>query len=96
MKCKVQDLNLDPVDAGWQTLNACIHKGNMNVALVEASFKVYSMWCVVAERLSKFFPGISPSSFWGCGHPFITDGQPSKVRRFWGGGVYSFKYLLQW
>lgn len=43
-----------------------IHKGTMNVALIEAGYKVLSQWYLVPDHLSKMYPGSASFSFRGC------------------------------
>lgn len=70
----------------WRKRSIRIHKGILNVTLIEASYKVQARWYMVPERLAKIFPDASPLCFGGCGqigtHLHIWWTCP-KVRRFW-------------
>lgn len=66
-----RDLGIAPELEDWRTWTTCIHKGIMNVALIEAGYKVLTRWYLWVlgepERLSKKYQDSSPSCFRDCG-----------------------------
>lgn len=52
-----RDLSLAPEVEDWHKWNTQIHKGVLNVALIEASYKVHARGYLVPEPLSKMYPG---------------------------------------
>lgn len=62
-----KDLGVEIDKQNWQTWTLRIHKGIVNVALVEARYKEYSKWYLVPEHLLKMYPVSSPLCFWKCG-----------------------------
>lgn len=62
-----KNMGISPEVEGWHSWSTHIHKGILNVALIEARYKVHARWHLVPERLSRMYSGSSASCFRGCG-----------------------------
>lgn len=83
-----KDLSIEPDSEDSCTWTICIHKGIMNVAVVEATYKVYSIWYLVPNSLSHMYSGSSSFCFWGCEQPFTFGGHAPRSDNS------GFKYML--
>lgn len=53
-------------DEEWETIHEYAHKGSMNVAIQENSYKIETRWYRTPSLLHKFSPSI-PNTCWRCG-----------------------------